>query len=120
MANNDAREKLLQFFSNLPDVEQKTLLDFAEFLQVRSPQREPVVSEPLNLPRPENESVVAAIKRLNQNYPMIERNLLLSETSDLMMQHILRGRAALEIINELEAVFDRRFQEFVQRTSSDN
>ncbi|MDQ1362841.1 MAG: hypothetical protein QG652_701 [Pseudomonadota bacterium] len=109
-------QKLSQIFSYLPEAEQKTLLDFAEFLQSRAPQVKTVPAEPLSIPRPETESVVAAIKRLTQTYPMIERHTMLNETSDLMMQHLLRGRAAMEIVDELEALFEKRFQEFVNRS----
>ena len=110
-------QQLSQIFSSLPEAEQKTLLDFAEFLKSRAPEVASVPAEPIQIPRPDEESVIAAIKRLNQTYPMIERKTLLNETSDLMMQHMMRGRAAMEIIDELEALFERRFQEFVDRNS---
>lgn len=110
-------QQLAQIFSALPEAEQKTLLDFAEFLKSRAPQLESVPTEPVPIPRPDEESVIAAIKRLNQTYPMVERKTLLNETSDLMMQHMMRGRAAVEIIDELEALFERKFQEFVNRNS---
>lgn len=110
-------QHLSHIFSSLPAAEQKTLLDFAEFLQSRSPRVNLVPAERVDIPRPEKESVVAAIKRLNQTYPMIERQTLLNETSDLMMQHMMRGRAAVEIIDELEGLFERRFQDFLNRNS---
>ena len=114
---SNAVQKLSQIYSSLPEAEQKTLLDFAEFLQARAPELKSVPTEPLPIPRPEAESVVGAIKRLTQTYPMIERHTMLNETSDLMMQHMLRGRAAMEIVDELEALFERRFREFVNRNS---
>jgi hypothetical protein len=108
-------QKLAQIFAQLPEAEQKTLLDFAEFLQARAPKFEPVSSEPVSIPRPESESVVAAIKRLNQTYPMVDRRSVFNETSDLMMQHMLRGRAAMEIIDELEALFEQRFRDLMNK-----
>ncbi|HEX5636496.1 MAG TPA: Crp/Fnr family transcriptional regulator [Gammaproteobacteria bacterium] len=116
-AQQKMSQQLAQIFAALPEAEQKTLLEFAEFLKSRAPQVEAVPSEPLQIPRPDEESVIAAIKRLNQTYPMVERKSLLNETSDLMMQHMMRGRAAMEIIDELEALFERKFQEFVDRNS---
>ena len=107
-------DKLAQIFDALPEHDQKTLMDFAEFLQSRAPAVEPVVEQPVDIPRPEEESVVAAIKRLNQTYPMVERSSLFNETSELMMQHMLRGRAAEDIIDELEQLFERRFREFIE------
>ena len=113
MAQNMSQH-LSKIFSELPAVEQKTLLDFAEFLQSRAPPIKSVSLEPLPIPRPAEESVVAAIRRLNQTYQMIERSTLLNETSDLMMQHILRGRAARDIVDELELLFNKRFEVFVE------
>ncbi len=106
----DSVKKLTDIFESLPDKQQATLLEFAEFLQSRSPQREPVQTEPVAIPRPEKESVVAAIKRLNQTYPMVQRSLLFNETSELMMQHMMQGRAAMEIIDELEILFEQKFK----------
>lgn len=103
-------DKLAQIFASLPEQEQKTLLDFAEFLQSRSPRVAPVTLEPLDIPRPEDESVVAAIKRLKQTYPMVDRSAVFNETSELMMQHMLKGRAAGDIIDELEIIFEQKFQ----------
>lgn len=105
-----SQKKLTAIFESLPEQEQKTLMDFAEFLQSRSPQVEPVPMEPVAIPRPEKESVVAAIKRLNQTYPMVERSLLFNETSELMMQHMMQGRAALDIIDELEILFEQKYK----------
>ena len=110
----NSADKLAKIFAALPEQEQKTLLDFAEFLQSRAPQIQPESIEPVDIPRPEDESVIAAIKRLNQTYPMVERSTVFNETSELMMQHMLRGRAAEDIIDELEQLFERRFREFIE------
>ena len=42
------------------------------------------VSNAVLIPRPETESVIAAIKRLSKTYPMLERKLLFNQTSILM------------------------------------
>ncbi len=111
---SSSANKLVQIFEALPDQEQKTLLDFAEFLRSRSPARKPVLPEPLDIPRPDDESVVAAIKRLNRTYPMVDRSTVFSETSDLMMQHVMQGRAAMEVIDELERLFERKYRSLVE------
>ena len=111
-------DKLAQIFNSLPEQERKTLLDFAEFLQSRAPQQPPVMSEPLDIPRPEDESVVAAIKRLNRSYPMVDRSSVFNETSELMMQHMLRGRSAEDIIDELEELFEKRFRALISDDES--
>jgi len=110
----DLVDKLAQIFATLPEQEQKTLLDFAEFLQSRAPRVAAEVSDPLDIPRPEEESVVAAIKRLKQTYPMVHRSAVFNETSELMMQHMLKGRAAGDIIDELEIIFEQKFQALIK------
>ena len=114
MVLENVNKKLVDIFDYLPEQEQKTLLDFAEFLKSRAPVPAPVITEPLDIPRPENESVIAAIKRLADTYPMVDRSSMFSETSDLMMQHTMSGRPALEIIDELETLFDRRLKEMLE------
>lgn len=109
----DPEAKLLGLFRRLPAAERDTLLAFAEFLSARrceagtDPEAVPV---PEPLPRPETESVVAAIKRLSAVYHMLDRSKMLHETSALMAQHMMQGRAAVEVIDELEVVFRRHYE----------
>lgn len=67
------------------------------------------------IPRPEEESVVAAIKRLSESYHMLERSALLTETSSLMTAHVMHGRTADEVIDDLEALFQRHYEELVAK-----
>lgn len=106
---------LTQIFEYLPEKDRQTLYEFAEFLKSRAPQPEEKMTEPLGIPRPDEESVVSAIKRLKQNYPMLTHKALLHETSDFMMQHMMQGRPAMDIIDELEALFEARFNELMGR-----
>lgn len=116
-------EHLLTLFRSLPAAEQAQLLAFAEFLysraggQPRMPAApEPVViPEPESIPRPEQESVVKAVKRLAQTYPMLDKSKMLNETSALVTQHIIQGRDAVEVIDELEIVFQRYYGELKSR-----
>ena len=100
----------------LPEQDQKALFDFAEFLQSRAPEKQPEIVAPLDIPRPETESVVAAIKRLNRTYPMIKRASLLHETSDFMMQHVVSGKSANEVIDGLENMFSEKFRQMSEDT----
>lgn len=104
-----AEKKLLAQFQQLSDVQRETLLSFAEFLASQTsaaPAERHPPAEPRDIPRPEEESVVAAIKRLNATYFMLEdRSGLLNETSVLMTQHVMQGRDISEVIDELETVF---------------
>lgn len=109
LASDDAR-RLLRCFRRLSSNDRSALLAFAEFLTSRS--ADPVAGgQPIPEPRPPQESVVAAIKRLRRVYPMLDGAALLTETSTLMTGHIMHGRPVAEVIDELEALFAARYAE---------
>nr|VFJ95865.1 MAG: hypothetical protein BECKH772A_GA0070896_100934 [Candidatus Kentron sp. H]VFJ97703.1 MAG: hypothetical protein BECKH772B_GA0070898_101174 [Candidatus Kentron sp. H]VFK02944.1 MAG: hypothetical protein BECKH772C_GA0070978_101094 [Candidatus Kentron sp. H] len=106
-------KRLVRVFSALPKDEKKTLLAFAEFLANRGEvavENAPA-SEPLPIPRPDKETVVAAIRRLSRTYPMLDKATMLNETSGLMGEHVLHGLPASEVIDKLEAAFERHYRE---------
>jgi hypothetical protein len=72
------------------------------------------VPEPENIPRPGDEKVVAAVKRLSKTYFMLDKKKMLGVTSDLVTQHILQGRDAGAVIDELEDVFQQHYQQLRQ------
>ena len=116
-----AKRRLTQTFSELPQQERATLLSFAEFLQQQVGGR--TVDEPLATPepieRPSEESVVAAIKRLSRSFHMVDKGALLNETSALMSQHVMQGRAAADVIDELEVLFRKAYENLLaQRGAS--
>lgn len=93
--------------------QQQTLLLFAQFLlsQTASVAAEPEpFPEPKPIPRPAEESVIKAMRRLSASYFMLERGTLLNETSALMAQHVMQGRPAADVIDELEALFAAQYQ----------
>jgi hypothetical protein len=108
------QRRLLKLFAQLGEQDRESLLAFAEFLAGRSKEREEpetdTPAEPKPIPRPETESVVAAIKRLSETYHMLDRSLLLTDTSSLMTAHLMKGREAPEVIDELEELFARHYQ----------
>lgn len=109
-----AGRRLLRLWRGLDAADRATLLAFAEFLAGRAgaPVADPppvAVPPPVPEARPAQESVIAAIKRLRRVYPMLDGGALLTETSALMGAHLLHGRPALEVIDELEALFARRY-----------
>ncbi len=107
--------RLLEMFRELPEERRKLFVEFAEFLHARSRLETPVPSEPVPIPAPENESVVKAIKRLSATYPMVDRSRVFNETSSLMMQHVIQGRTASDVIVELETLFRRLYDEHAER-----
>jgi hypothetical protein len=109
--NADERQ-LLKAYRVLGETRRASLLDYAEFLASRETGSDAaeVPSEPLDIPRPAVESVVKAIKRLRATYPMVDRSVILNDTSALMTQHLMQKRPAVEIIDELEVLFRRHYQ----------
>jgi hypothetical protein len=119
-------DRLLKIFRQLGAANQSTLVAFAEFLATRPetvPTVKPTVQQelphPVAIPRPDKETVVAAVKRLSRTYPMLDKAKMLGETSDLVGQHILQGRVAAEVIDELEAVFVRNYRTLKDRREQD-
>lgn len=108
-------KRLRSLFRELSEHDQATLLKFAEFLvsfSTTSVQTNETCPEPNLLERPATESVVKAIKRLKASYSMLSSEALLSPTSDLMAAHMIKGRPAHEVIDELEQIFAEHYQQF--------
>ncbi len=103
-------KQLLEFFARLDSERRLGLLEYAEFLASRCVPMEEQVPEPASEPRPENETVIAAIRRLSRSYPMLDKGKMFHETSALMTQHVMQGRDAIEVIDELELIFERQYQ----------
>lgn len=112
--SNTKKNKISDIYDALPSESRKTLMDFAEFLFQRDGMVEAVATVKLDIPRPEKESVVAALKRLNQTYEMIEKKLIFHEASALMTEHVMQGRDVVEVIDELEVLFNEHYQDFLQ------
>jgi len=109
-------QTLASIFEDLPEKDQNTLFEFAEFLKSRAPEPASKITEPLGIVRPQEESVVSAIKRLKKNYPMVSQKELLNETSEFMMQHMMQGKAAKDVIDELEMLFENKFKIAIDET----
>lgn len=107
-----AERRLLTLFRALPEAKRDSLLDYAEFLQSHALANAPAAlpSQPLDIPRPAEESVVKAIKRLMSTYPMLDRDKLVQDTANLMSQHVVHKRPAVEVIDELEITFRRQYE----------
>lgn len=119
---NSAEKKLLSFCRQLGPSDQEMLMAFAEFLANRKEETAPTetIPEPEPIPRPDSESVVAAIKRLTATYPMLDKPQLLNETSALMTKHVMQGMDVVEVVDELEALFQRFYQDLVAGHSREN
>ncbi|MEJ2620472.1 MAG: hypothetical protein P8163_09465 [Candidatus Thiodiazotropha sp.] len=112
------QQRLLELFGQIPPAQRDTLLAFAEFLAQRDTQPAETVEQsspmaPKQIERPSEESVVKAIRRLSKSYFMLERDRLLDQTSSLMTSHVMQGREAKEVIDELEALFKKHYQDYL-------
>lgn len=109
------QRKLLKLYDALNETDQQSVLAFAEFLSSRdsdaAPEPESIAAfpEPQHIAAGDNESVVAAIKRLSKTYHMLNKDDLLHQASSLMGGHILHGRSAEDVIAELETLFDKAY-----------
>ncbi len=114
MTSNE--KQLLKLFQRLAEADRRSLMDYAEFLVGRSGGAEapvPVSATPLNIPRPESESVIKAVRRLMQTYPMLERDKLLHETTSLVTRNVVHKDPAPGVIDELELLFKRHYDAYL-------
>ncbi len=117
---DETEKRLTGILRKLPVAQAGMLLEFAEFLLERhgaagharrKHQPSPLeIPAPVEIPRPAEETVVKAVKRLRATYPMLDARKLLNQTSDLMTQHIVQGREAIEVIEELEILFRSHYE----------
>ncbi len=112
------KRQLLRLYDRLSADDRHALVAFAEFMiqrQADGPasanqgRQDDARGEPLDIPRPEEESVIGAIKRLSRSYHMVDRSRILTETSSLMTGHLVHGRKAEHVIDELEALFRKAY-----------
>ncbi len=116
---------MLRLFSRLDAQGKASLLAFAEFLCQQQEGAEGTQSadtnvqqNPQDIARPEEESVVAAMRRLTKTFPMIDRDALLDKATSLMTSHMLQGQPAAAVIDELEALFEQHYQIYLKQFSN--
>ena len=122
---NADEKSLLEIFRSLDASQRQTVSAFAEFLAQRTAATATVTAMPVSsveapqpIERPEHESVVRAIKRLSATYPMLDRKKLLHQTSALVNEHIMQGRDARDVIDEIERVFAEQYEKYKARQTS--
>ncbi len=106
---------MLKLFRALGSVQKQSATSFMEFLL--SQGEGGAVNKPLQpdiIPRPDKENVVKAIKRMRVTYHMLDQNKLFNETAQHMTSHLLHGKPAAEVIDELEAMFAQHYQRYLE------
>lgn len=114
-SGRDGERRLVKHYRALGPTDRDALLAFGEFLASRNAihrQEAAAPPDPTPIPRPQEESVVGAIKRLSRQYYMLDRSAMLNDTSALIGAHVLQGRPAGEVIDELETLFARHYAEY--------
>ena len=116
-------EQLLEYFQQLPVAQQQALLDYAAFLCQRyAEEPEPALQHPmapLDIPRPEQESVIKAVRRLSKTYPMLDSNFLFEKTSSFMTRHLMRGEDGDTLIDEMEVFFQQAYESYLSEHNED-
>ena len=107
------RQRLQKLYAALNGDGRHALLEYAEFLAARQVPGPEMLEPPRDLPRPDGESVIAALKRLRATYPMLDSTPLLDAAATLVTAHVLHGRSAVEVIDELETLFGTVYAECV-------
>jgi hypothetical protein len=113
------KQQLIQLFEGLDQQGRNSLLDYADFLYSKKKQNDSVQiphikHQPEHKPRPAEETVLAAIKRLRASYFMIDTDGMINQTSNLMTQFMLQGRPANEVIDDLEQLFNDHYQKYLE------
>ena len=111
---NCNKENLIEIFETLDAERQASLFDFAEFLQSKGELVVREVVDRVEIARPDKESVVGAIKRLKETYPMIDSMKVFTSASELMTDHMVKGRDAVEVIDEMEKIFEEFYEKMLE------
>lgn len=106
--------KLTDIFDTLDDERKASLIDYAEYLQSKGGLVTREIGDPLDIPRPDSETVVGAVKRLKKTYPMIESMTVFSAASSLMTEHMVNGRDVIEVIDDMEKLFEESFEKLLK------
>jgi len=113
-------KKLLHLYREMTDDDQHALIRYAEFLTEAKEEGSVELAEPTQIPVKENESVVGALKRLSATYPMLDKANMLDQTSTLMSDHLLRGKAKEEVIKEFDVLFEQEYKKLKRENTSND
>lgn len=107
-------QELVELYESMDDERKLSLCDFADFLYAKADPISKKIPAPDDVLRPESETVVGAVKRLKAKYHMIESMTVFSAASALMTDHMVKGRDVVEVIDEMEILFEESYSELLQ------
>ena len=111
-------KELIDIFESIDDERKLSLCDFADFLYAKGGLVSKEIPAPEEVLRPQEETVVGAVKRLKGKYHMIESMTVFSAASTLMTDHMVKGRDLTEVIDEMEILFEQAYVKLVQENDS--
>lgn len=122
---NEPLQRLQQLYAAMNEQDRSSLLAFAEFLASRrAPAPATAGTVPVEVPapvaitRPEDESIVAALKRLAKTYPMLDKSEMLGATTDMVATHVMQGTEPALVIDQLETIFAEHYRQLKERSGS--
>lgn len=107
-------DALVELYEAMDDERKRSLCDFADFLYAKADPISKEIPAPEEVPRPSQETVVGAVKRLKVKYHMVESMMVFSAASTLMTDHMVKGRDVVEVIDEMEMLFEDAYQKLLQ------
>ena len=113
---------LVELYEAMDEERKRSLCDFADFLYAKADPINREIPPPEHIPRPEKETVVGAVKRLKATYHMVGSMTVFSAASALMTDHMVKGRDIVEVIDELEILFEDAYKQLLpdNRPSDEN
>ncbi len=117
-SNIKSSNALIELYESMDDERKRSLCDFADFLYAKAAPISKEVPAPEDISRPQEETVVGAVKRLKLKYHMVESMSVFSAASSLMTEHMVKGRAVIEVIDEMEVLFEDAYNKLVQENNS--
>ncbi len=112
------QNQLLQALSSAAAMAGTSTTESSSIPAVMAEVEPQTIIEPVDIPRPETETIIGAVKRLSETYPMLSKDKMLHETADLVGQSLMGTRDTAEVIDELEQVFRRYYEKQFGLTES--
>jgi hypothetical protein len=107
-------QQLTDLYESMDDERKLSLCDFADFLYAKAAPVSKEIPPPEDVSRPQEETVVGAVKRLKIKYHMVESMTVFSAASSLMTDHMVKGRDLVEVIDEMEMLFESAYNKLLQ------
>ena len=119
MSEIKSSQDLIDLYEAMDDERKKSLCDFADFLYGQADPLTKEIPEPEDSARPEKETVVGAVKRLKIQYHMVESMSVFSAASALMTDHMVKGRDVIEVIDDMENLFEDAYKKILIESGQD-